>query len=56
MVGDRELSYESLDLRAEPGLTMTIDAAAPQSATAEALVLLASWTATQARPVGAELG
>lgn len=56
VVGDLELSYESLDLRAEPGLTMTIYAAAPQSTTAEALALLASWAATEARPVDAELG
>ncbi len=47
VVGDLELCYESLDLRAEPGLTMTIYAAEPGSATEQAIVLLASWAATE---------
>jgi transcriptional regulator with XRE-family HTH domain len=47
IVGDLALAYESLDLRAEPGLTMTIYAAEPNSPTAHALTLLASWAATQ---------
>jgi hypothetical protein len=47
MVGDLALAYESLDLRAEPGLTMTIYAAEPDSPTAHSLALLASWAATQ---------
>ena len=47
VVGDLDLAYESLDLRAEPGLTMTIYAAEPGSPTAHALALLASWAATQ---------
>ena len=47
IVGDLTLAYESLDLRAEPGLTMTIYAAEPDSPTAHALALLASWAATQ---------
>jgi transcriptional regulator with XRE-family HTH domain len=47
IVGDLRLAYESLDLRAEPGLTMTIYAAEPDSPTAHALALLASWAATQ---------
>ena len=46
IVGDLALAYESLDLRAEPGLTMTIYAAEPNSPTANALALLASWVAT----------
>jgi hypothetical protein len=46
VVGDLALAYESLDLRAEPGLTMTIYAAEPNSPTAHALALLASWAAT----------
>ena len=48
IVGDLALAYESLDLRAEPGFTMTIYAAEPDSPTAHALTLLASWAATQA--------
>lgn len=46
VVGDLTLAYESLDLRAEPDLTMTIYAAEPHSPTAHALVLLASWAAS----------
>ena len=47
IVGDLALAYESLDLRAEPDLTMTIYAAEPDSPTEDALRLLASWAATQ---------
>ncbi len=46
IVGDLTLAYESLDLRAEPDLTITIYAAEPDSPTAHALTLLASWAAT----------
>jgi transcriptional regulator with XRE-family HTH domain len=46
-VGDLELAYESMDLRAEPDLTMTLYAAQPASPTEEALRLLASWAATR---------
>jgi transcriptional regulator with XRE-family HTH domain len=45
-VGDLELAYESMDLRAEPDLTMTLYAAQPASPTEDALRLLASWAAT----------
>ena len=53
VVGDLTLAYESLDMVAEPGLTMTIYAAEPRSATADALALLASWAATHT-PVAAQ--
>jgi transcriptional regulator with XRE-family HTH domain len=46
VVGDLTLAYESMDLRAEPDLTLTIYAAEPDSRTAQALTLLASWAAT----------
>lgn len=46
VVGDLALAYESMDLRSEPGLGMTIFTAEPGSPTAERLVLLASWAAT----------
>jgi hypothetical protein len=46
-VGDLSLAYESMDLRAEPGLTMTLYTAEPGSPTEDALQLLASWAATQ---------
>ena len=48
LVGDLELAYESLDLRAEPGLTLTVYAAEPASPTAHALSLLGSLAATEA--------
>ena len=47
IVGDLTLAYESLDLQAEPNLTMTIYAAEPGSPTEDALRLLASWAASQ---------
>jgi hypothetical protein len=47
VVGDLALAYESLDLRGEPDLTLTIYTAEPDSPTAHALTLLASWTAAQ---------
>ena len=46
VVGALELAYESMDLRAETDLTVTIYAAQPDSPTAQALILLASWAAT----------
>ena len=49
VVGDLELAYEGLDLRAEPGLTLTVYSAEPSSPTANALALLASWAATEMR-------
>jgi transcriptional regulator with XRE-family HTH domain len=45
-VGDLELAYESMDLRADPDLTMTLYAAQPNSPTEDALRLLASWAVT----------
>ncbi len=46
VVGELILAYESMDLRAETDLTLTIYAAEPASPTAQALALLASWAAT----------
>jgi transcriptional regulator with XRE-family HTH domain len=46
IVGDLDLAYETMDLRSEPGLSMTIYTAEPASPTAQALALLASWAAT----------
>jgi len=46
VVGDLTLSYEALPLPADPGLTLTAYTAEPASPTHEALMLLASWTAT----------
>jgi hypothetical protein len=47
VVGNLELAYESVDMISEPGLTLTMYAAEPGSPTEHALVLLASWAATQ---------
>lgn len=47
VVGDLELAYESVDMVSEPGLTLTLYAAEPASPTADALALLASWSATE---------
>lgn len=47
VVGDLEVTYESAEVVAEPGLTLTLYAAEPASPTAEALALLASWAATE---------
>jgi transcriptional regulator with XRE-family HTH domain len=46
IVGDLTLAYESLDLRSEPGLAMTIYAAEPGTPFEDRLKLLASWAAT----------
>lgn len=50
VVGNLELAYESVDMIADPGLSLTIYAAEPASPTAHALDLLASWAATVADP------
>jgi transcriptional regulator with XRE-family HTH domain len=46
VVGELSLTFESMELVAEPGLTMTVYTAEPGSKSEEALHLLASWTAT----------
>ncbi|MCY1137147.1 helix-turn-helix transcriptional regulator [Actinoplanes sp. Pm04-4] len=48
-VGELVLAYESMDLRAEADLTLTIYSAEPASPTAQALKLLESWAATTQR-------
>ena len=52
LVGDLELAYESLDLRAAPGLTLTVYAAEPDSPTAHAISLLGSLAATETEQNG----
>lgn len=47
VVGDLSLAYETVDLRDEPGLSMTVYAAEPGSVSAQNLQLLASWAATR---------
>ncbi len=46
-VGDLTLAYEGLHLAAAPGLTLTVYTAEPGSPSAQALRLLATWTATR---------
>jgi len=55
VVGDLTLAYESMDLRAEPDLTMTLYAAEPGSPTEDALRLLASWAASHQGRTGDRL-
>jgi transcriptional regulator with XRE-family HTH domain len=47
VVGDIVLAYESMDLPADPGLTLQAYSAEPGSPSADALGLLASWAATE---------
>jgi transcriptional regulator with XRE-family HTH domain len=49
VVGELDLSYEVMEVTADAGLRLAVFAAAPGSRSAEALDLLASWTATTAR-------
>ena len=46
IVGGLDLTFEAMELVADPGLTMFVYTAEPGSKSEEALNLLASWTAT----------
>ncbi len=46
-VGQLDLTFDGLDLTADPGLTLYVMTAEPNSTTAERLKLLGSWAATQ---------
>ena len=48
IVGDLALSFEALDVRADPGLTVLVFSAEPGSTSDQALGLLGSWAATAA--------
>jgi hypothetical protein len=50
VVGDLTLAYESFEMAAEPGLTLTIYTAEPASPSEEGLRLLASWAASEEAP------
>jgi transcriptional regulator with XRE-family HTH domain len=52
IVGDLELTYESMELSADHGLTMFAYTAEPGSSSAQNLDLLASWAATTADMAG----
>jgi transcriptional regulator with XRE-family HTH domain len=47
LVGELELSFNRLEIMADPGLVIVAYSAEPGSRSAEALGLLASWTATE---------
>jgi transcriptional regulator with XRE-family HTH domain len=55
VVGDLHLSFEAMELGADPGLTLTLLSAEAGSSNDDALRLLASWAATHA-PAEALLG
>ena len=46
VVGDLELNFESMELPSEPGLVLNVYTAPANSASADALKVLASWAAT----------
>jgi len=50
VVAELDLTYEELELTAEPGLTLLVYTAEPGSASDERLRLLASWAASQDLP------
>ncbi len=52
VIGELELDYEVMDVSADDGLTISVYSAEPGSRSAQALALLASWTATP-EPAGA---
>lgn len=45
-VGDLELSFEAMELPADPGLSLIVYSAAPGSSSSDALKLLTTWAAT----------
>ena len=51
IVGDLQLSYEAMDLPADPGLSLIVYSAEPGSTTDDALNLLASWTVTDEKSI-----
>ena len=50
LVGELTLTYEAMELAANPGLTIAVYTAEPGSKSDQALNLLASWTATPDEP------
>jgi hypothetical protein len=47
LVGDLTLDFESLDLAGDPGQTLLVYTAEPNSPSQQALNLLGSWTSTE---------
>jgi hypothetical protein len=46
IVGELHLTFEAMDLPADPGLSLVVYTAEPGSASADGLTLLATWAAT----------
>jgi hypothetical protein len=53
IVGDLDLSFEALELPADPGLRINVYTAEPGTPSEDALKVLASWAATQRETTGA---
>jgi hypothetical protein len=49
LVGDLTLNYDALEITADPGQTIVAYTAEPDSASQQALTLLASWASTPDR-------
>ncbi|MFC3999301.1 helix-turn-helix transcriptional regulator [Nocardiopsis sediminis] len=56
VVGRLDLFFESMDLPSEPGLTLNVYTAPPDSPGADGLTMLASWAATQQAEEAAPAG
>lgn len=54
IVGNLDLNFESMELPSEPGLVLNVYTAPADSASADALKMLASWAATQEQEFAAE--
>jgi transcriptional regulator with XRE-family HTH domain len=52
VVGDLDLNFEAMELPSDPGLTLMVYTAAPGTASADALRLLALWAADQGQASG----
>lgn len=55
VAGDLDLAYEAFELAADPGLTMIVYTAEPDTPTAQALSFLASWAENRQQEAGAAL-
>ena len=53
IVGDLHLTFEAMDLPADPGLSLIVYSAEASSGSDDALKLLASWTADEEEPSAA---
>jgi transcriptional regulator with XRE-family HTH domain len=53
IVGDLHLTFEVMELPADPGLSLIVYSAEPGSGSQDALELLASWTANEEEPTAA---